>query len=179
MKRYAGEQADYIPPGFISHMVQMKLALYLKAFLLQAHFISHMVQMKLIYFVALRPAQCCFISHMVQMKLIYFVALRPAQCCFISHMVQMKHCPLMQPSAAPAVVTLYPTWFRWNMELLWCDEWSKRLYIPHGSDETHTRELWRACMRTLYPTWFRWNHIVTQMRLLLLMTLYPTWFRWN
>ncbi len=126
------------------HLIQMK------------HFISHMVQMK---HRVLQP-QChifpCFISHMVQMKLVFLFILATCVFTFISHMVQMKLLGwdgfwLLLLSLYPtwfrwnlnsifevqhAGITLYPTWFRWNSLSLSLNFQITQLYIPHGSDET-------------------------------------------
>ena len=53
---------------------------------------------------------------------------------FISHMVQMKH-QLVKVYIA-LFYPLYPTWFRWNVDVAYEIFDAMKLYIPHGSDET-------------------------------------------
>ncbi len=77
-------------------------------------FISHMVQMKHANIFVRFVCPKCFISHMVQMKpklpkeVIEFL-----RKIFISHMVQMKQKNEHQRDGW--LLSLYPTWFRWNM----------------------------------------------------------------
>ncbi len=77
------------------------------------HFISHMVQMKLKTSKHKHFLNFDFISHMVQMKLKTSKHKHFLNFDFISHMVQMKLSPFN--NKAPALWSLYPTWFRWNM----------------------------------------------------------------
>jgi|GEM_PF-2320731 len=101
--------------NFISHMVQMKLALAMGAgktvLILYIPHGSDETQAG----AAIATGFQNFISHMVQMKLKQTLQYLRDINAFISHMVQMKH---NTPSEIPLKLIL--------------------LYIPHGSDETRS-----------------------------------------
>jgi len=96
---------------------------------------------------------------------------------FISHMVQMK---LQSISFnRKLILTLYPTWFRWNLEFYYGGRRQNTLYIPHGSDETNA--IWQVVGQIICFI----SHMV-QMKHWSIggkdensLSLYPTWFRWN
>ncbi len=69
MKRFAGFCFNCLCFAFISHYVQMKRSLIVRAIALIVSFISHYVQMKRSGKGCRRGSPICFISHYVQMKL--------------------------------------------------------------------------------------------------------------
>ena len=77
---------------------------------------------------------------------------------FISHMVQMKPSPLPLPCGLIVVFISHMV----QMKL-----------------EKNKKNSTNSKSANLYPTWFRWNQLLPQHHLFGHFYLYPTWFRWN
>ena len=178
----------------------MKVILYICPSIIISIFISHMVQMKVKLFSWMKKGYFTlyptwfrwkiktlnqkfrghldFISHMVQMKGPEIVLAPSRATSFISHMVQMKVKKIYTISEFETA--LYPTWFRWKIKCPLFIKKTKKLYIPHGSDESFELVIVCNCSCVSFI-----SHMV-QMKVFLStliseksLTLYPTWFRWK
>ena len=75
---------------------------------------------------------------------------------------------------------LYPTWFRWKVEMATARVYDAWLYIPHGSDERKlTLSIKLNCQKSFISHMVQMKAVVKINHISSLLTLYPTWFRWK
>ena len=125
---------------FISHMVQMKEDnldyLYGN---IAATFISHMVQMKETWTYQQDSRLNSLYPTWFRWKSACYSLARPLLCALYPTWFRWKPDPF-----EPIVVkkeALYPTWFRWKRVYSNGKSSKRKLYIPHGSDESNLRRV--------------------------------------